>query len=103
MRLAYRHLLSVMLFRPSGADAFRPCPACSSPAVSSVSHDDAGSSTDRWSARCGACGTRRTRVLAEWESRELLSWYASDRRCIQEALARSRWADPARELGLPPV
>jgi hypothetical protein len=67
--------------------------------VNAVSHEDVGNSLDEWSARCGECRSWRTLELAKWETRELLYWLASDRACIKEALQRSRWTDPARELG----
>jgi hypothetical protein len=60
-----------------------------------------GNSLDPWSARCGQCRSWRTRLLSKWETRELMCWYASDRACIEESLARSRWTDLARELGAP--
>jgi len=91
------------LLRRSAADRFRHCPVCGSSAVSAATHEPVGPALDWWTARCGACGHVRAWALKKRETRELRSWLASDRAVIEEALARSRWADPARELGPPRV
>jgi hypothetical protein len=86
-------------FRTSSAKLFRRCPACGSSAVSSATHEPLGNSLHRWSACCEACRSWRIDVLTKRDTRQLLCWLASDRACIKEALERSRWTDPGRDLG----
>ena len=83
----------------SSAKRYRCCPVCGSAAVSAATYTDLRCSRHRWSARCGQCATWRTDVLRPRDTRQLLCGLASDRACMEEALARSRWTDPARELG----
>src|SRR3954447_17356372 len=91
------------LLRRSAADRFRRCPVCRSTAVSAETHEPVGPALDWWTARCAECGHPRAWALKKRETRELQCWLASDRAVIEEALARSRWVDPARELGPPRV
>ena len=91
------------LLRRSAADRFRRCPVCGSSALSAAAHEPVGPALDWWTARCGECGHARAWALNKRETRELLCWLASDRAVIEEALARSRWVDPAQELGPPRV
>ena len=91
------------LLRRSAADRFRRCPGCGSSAVRAATHEPVGPALHWWTATCGECGHQRAWALTRRETRELQCWLASDRALIEEALARSRWADLARELGPPSV
>jgi hypothetical protein len=89
----------LVVSRTSSAKLFRRCPVCGSSGVSTARKEALGNSLHRWSVCCGECQSWRMDVLGERDTRQLLCWLASDRACIKEALQRSRWTDPGRDLG----